>query len=835
MAIVVCVLVALCLMYAGDRSPTDWDGLYRIAHDSYTKADFQTGSRLAERGYEHWRTRPDSKQHWQFRLLLAENRLELDQKDAADDLLRGRAPTPELEKRRLADLGILQYRRRDFSGAAATLAAAEAISAHSPVPELNGKIQLTLGMSYLKQEDYARAEHEFLRAVDALPGSASLMRYYALNDVGLVYQKQFRWDEALPWFQRAEEEARASGARRAEMLAAGNQGVTYVLMGDLTRALPFYRKALAIAEQIRDPSDQQAWLINIGSIYEELGQLDAASRHYNQALSLLKTDSDDELRADALEHLANVALAAGDVEAAARWIEAEIAVAKKVNTRIALGAAEFNSARLAMTSARYAEAEAHFRRAATLNNEAHRPMEEWECHSGLAALYRATNRPREADAEYRSAIHIIEQERSKIGGAQHRITFLSSLIRFYQDYVDFLMDRSEQARAFDVAASARARVLAERIGRPEVADAGVVARLRREASTARTALMSYWLAPRRSFLWVIDSFGLRAFTLPGQDVIGANVTRWRNAILDGKDPREAEQRAGEWLYENLVARHYRPPAGSRVVIAPDGALYSLNFETLPAGPRGEYWIRNVDIAIAPSLALLRPEPEPAPGRLLLIADPDFSSPEFPRLANAKHEVDLVSRHFAARDVYQASNATAHAYLDAAVNSYSTIHFAAHAVASRDNPLDSAIILSGPRQDHKLYARDIMTRRLNADLVTLSACQTAGARTYSGEGLTGLAWAFLSAGARNVVAGLWDVDDHATAEMMSRFYDSISRGRTPSESLREAKIALLDSPGPMRKPVYWAAFATFTRALYMNRATPGRVAEVARGGRARQVR
>ncbi|HZT39333.1 MAG TPA: CHAT domain-containing protein [Bryobacteraceae bacterium] len=819
MAIVVCILIALCLIYAGDRSPTDWDAIYATAHSCYAKADFQASSRLAQRGYEYWQTRADSKWHWEFRLLLFESLLELEHYNGADQLLGATACTPELEKRRLADLGILQYRRREFGLAARTLAAAEAVSITPPAPELDAKILLTLGMSYLKQEQYPEAEREFLRAVEALP-SRSLMRFYALNDLGLVYQKQFRWDEALPWFERAEQEARAFGARRAEMLAVGNQGNTYVMMGDFTRALPFYKKALAIAEEIRDPSDQQAWLAGIGTIYEELGQLNAASQHYHRALSLLSPDSDEELRAKTLENLANVALAAGDLKTAARWIEAESAVARKVNTKTVLAAAEFNSARLAMALLRYGEAEARYRHAAALNNEAHRPMEEWECHSGLASLYRASSRPAEADAEYRAAIQIIERERSKIGGVEHRITFLSSLIRFYQDYVDFLMDRGEQTRAFDIAASARARVLAERIGRPEIAEARVIQRLQRAALTARTVLMAYWLAPRRSFLWVIDSSGLRAFTLPAQDAIAANVARWRNAILDGQDPRESEPNAGKWLFENLIARHYRPPSGSRVVIAPDGPLYSLNFETLAASPQGEYWIRDADIAVAPSLALLRPELEPALGRLLLIADPDFTSPEFPRLTNAKREVELVSKHFPARDVYEASHATARAYLDAPVNSYSTIHFAAHALASRDNPLDSAIILSGPQHDHKLYARDIMTRRLSADLVTLSACQTAGAKTYSGEGLTGLAWAFLSAGARNVVAGLWDVNDHATAEIMSRFYDSISRGRTPSESLREAKIALIDSPGPMRKPVYWAAFETFTRALYVNEPTRG---------------
>jgi len=72
---------------------------------------------------------------------------------------------------------------------------------------------------------------------------------------------------------------------------------------------------------------------------------------------------------------------------------------------------------------------------------------------------------------------------------------------------------------------------------------------------------------------------------------------------------------------------------------------------------------------------------------------------------------------------------------------------------------------------------------------------------------------LSAGARNVVAGLWDVDDRATAELMKDFYDELASGPAPVSALRRAKLRLLRSGGVYRKPRYWAAFETFTRAIY----------------------
>ncbi|HVI08081.1 MAG TPA: CHAT domain-containing protein, partial [Candidatus Binatia bacterium] len=112
------------------------------------------------------------------------------------------------------------------------------------------------------------------------------------------------------------------------------------------------------------------------------------------------------------------------------------------------------------------------------------------------------------------------------------------------------------------------------------------------------------------------------------------------------------------------------------------------------------------------------------------------------------------------------------------------------------------------ENFKLYARDIIQHPIKADLVTISACYGAGTRAYSGEGLVGLSWAFLRAGAHNVIAALWEASDVSTAQLMDRFYDGLGKGKTPEAALREAKLALLHSSGPFHKPQYWAAFQLY---------------------------
>jgi CHAT domain-containing protein len=98
--------------------------------------------------------------------------------------------------------------------------------------------------------------------------------------------------------------------------------------------------------------------------------------------------------------------------------------------------------------------------------------------------------------------------------------------------------------------------------------------------------------------------------------------------------------------------------------------------------------------------------------------------------------------------------------------------------------------------------------LHADLVTISACYSAG-EIHSGEGLVGLAWAFMRAGSHQVVAALWEVDDSVMPKLMDDFYGELDRHKSAAESLRFAKLAVLHSNDFHRKPYYWASLQLYT--------------------------
>ena len=154
-----------------------------------------------------------------------------------------------------------------------------------------------------------------------------------------------------------------------------------------------------------------------------------------------------------------------------------------------------------------------------------------------------------------------------------------------------------------------------------------------------------------------------------------------------------------------------------------------------------------------------------------------------------------------------------AYRDAHPDRFAYVHFTAHAAADLESPLDSVVVLSGPDDRFKLYARDVAALRLHAELVTISACRSAGDHAYSGEGLVGFSWAFMKAGARHVIAGLWDIDDRSTPQLMDRLYAGLALGHSPGRALREAKRAAIAAGGAASAPYPMGrALELFTASL-----------------------
>jgi CHAT domain-containing protein len=337
------------------------------------------------------------------------------------------------------------------------------------------------------------------------------------------------------------------------------------------------------------------------------------------------------------------------------------------------------------------------------------------------------------------------------------------------------------------------------------------------ARRAGGTILFYWLGEKQSYLWAISAQQTSLFPLPAKSEIDPIVRRYRNALSEQQEFLQRTDADGRALYHTLVepAKALLTKDAKAFIIA-DGSLNTLNFETLLVpDPTPHYWIEDVTVEDANSLRLLaasRPAAKPT-GNLLLIGNAVAPNPDYPELRKAASEMETIEKHFvpAQQQIIAREQATPMAYLSGKPEQFSYIHFVAHGTASRTSPLDSAIVLSkaGAADDSfKLYARDIIHHPLHAQLVTVSTCYGAGARAYSGEGLVGLSWAFLRAGAHNVIGALWEVSDVSTPQLMDEFYGELEKGKTPDTALRNAKLTLLHS-NSYRKPFYWAPFQLYT--------------------------
>jgi CHAT domain-containing protein len=202
-------------------------------------------------------------------------------------------------------------------------------------------------------------------------------------------------------------------------------------------------------------------------------------------------------------------------------------------------------------------------------------------------------------------------------------------------------------------------------------------------------------------------------------------------------------------------------------------------------------VQTPSAAIWHTLVSRRPGTALRTGPALLVSLPSVGTEQ------ARAEVEAITPCLTAVTLLNGTEATLEA-VEAASANKAILHFATHALFRQDNPLFSGLQLA----DGWLLARDLYGRRLDADLVTLSACQTGLAQIAAGEEPFGLVRGFLAAGAQRVVASLWPADDAATAELMQLFYAQLSEGKTPAGALRAAQQAL---QARRPHPYYWAAF------------------------------
>ncbi len=730
---------------------------------------------------------------------------------------------PDLSIPTLALLGVAHAHAQEYPDAERALNQAAGLCARSADASC-GEVLQARGLLASEQGNTTVAEQFYKLALSfARDHHDTLLEATAFLNLGAESLARGRFDEALDESQAAYDTAKTIGAGVVEPVAQGNIGWACYRLGDSEKALELFIAAEKRASELQDFVDEGVWLTNAGYVYMDAHDLPLAESSFRRALALEQTVNSRENIYNNLRVLARLALQSNDPNKAHDYAEQALKIAHQSSNHLNELYPELVEGQVAIL--RGDEATAHEIFEAVQQDRVCPDFLKWEAQHSLARLDEAKTHDDVADSEYRAALSTFEAARSTVRHGDFQLSFLTNGARIYDDYVHFLVAKGKSDDALRWADYSRARTLSEGLGllskgSSNADQAGPPALNAREiARRAQGTLLFYWLGEKQSYLWAITPLKASLFPLPPAPEIDSLVQRYRSSLNGPEDALASSD--GRTLYRTLVAPAKSLLASNaKVFIIPDGSLNNLNFETLVVDePKPHYWIEDADVVNASSLRVLaaslhrrNSREQKRQRKLLLIGDSIAPSKEYPELPRAGEQMASVARHFATtqEQVFQREQATPAAYLDSHPEKYSHIHFVAHGTASRLSPLDSAIVLSKSAADQdafKLYARDIVQHPMRADLVTISACYGAGSRAYSGEGLVGLAWAFLRAGAHNVIASLWEVTDASTEQLMDRFYDELDRGASPDEALRAAKLALLHGSA-FHNPFYWAPFQLY---------------------------
>ena len=758
----------------------------------------------------------------------------------------------------LHNLGLLAMRRGDYPSAVAALADGVAIYRRigPVVDEIAVRRDLATALAARGNPEGARRELQRAESLATRHGHSSppqLMATLALARADLEIEFN-RLAEAERLYARAERLARAAGDEGTRAAAQQGAGTVMLIREAYPRAHAALQLALRMQERRADSRAAATSRMLIAHAHEQQGDTAAARRILVQALDTLRALGDVAGEARALGAMAQLELRAGLSLTAESLYQRGL---DRLGTRAAPGVAwplHAGLARALRSRGALAESAAQLRAAvdqiertsATLTMEERRSAfwaDKWDVFVELALVESANDRPHAAffAAERLKARQMLEMlARGRItpvsnaSGAlaareqdvRRRIAELTRQVEALPSRVAAMRGPSSAESNPGVALEALGRaqetygelMLEMRQGHPAysalIGPGGTTARDVTSALAPDEALLEYVVGDSTTIVFVVTADSVVAVDLNVDHAELAALVDFTRAAL-GSSAQGAAQKA--WrapmrrLYGYLIA-----PIESRgllegrrrLIVAPHAELHYLPFAALVnPGPTDDLLIDRYVIGYVPSAAVwlrLRDRSvNPTPGGVLAMA------PRPDALPGARAEVSAIGRLYGDRARVLVGAAATERTFRALAPDREIVHLATYGVLNKHNPLFSFVELTGgDGDDGRLEVHEVFGLTLNARLLVLSACQTglgagALADVPPGDDWVGLVRAFLFAGASNVMATLWPVEDRSTARFMDRFYAELSAGRAEDEALAIAQRTAAGESATSH-PFYWAA-------------------------------
>ncbi len=662
-----------------------------------------------------------------------------------------------------------------------------------------------------------------------------------------ILQAYGRLGEARLALERVVAEAAISRNRQRMANALGGMGMLALRVGDLPTATEHFEHAAALNDSLGQVEGGMIARQNRGEVLAASGDLAAAREAFEGTLAEAERGEFLEDVVIARQRLARIAIRQGE------WAEAERQIAAADSAATSHGLEEIRSSllydrgRLALGRRDLPAAERLFS-AFLAQTAPDDRLIRYTARSRLAQVWAARGNLDRAQRELTEANAELERWRASVGFDElRRYAFAATVAGEYDSQspaasvLAALASGGRAEAAMTLAEQRRARTLADRLTQAdalrEAAASGMPHR-DRPATAAEivaampddsTALLEYVAgsdgAP--TTLFIVTRGGISAHVLPTADSLKEPIARLV-ALLESS--QSADALAGS--LGRIVLGPATALAGgiSRLIVVPDGPLHRLPFDALRL-PDGRLAVERWAIGLAPSAAVatvLRRKHSPPTGgeslRVLALGDPAFAGERssgllreaetfrgafeaaggLPRLSASGDEVRDVARYSPASAVVRLRGEASESWLkQASLAPFGVIHLATHALVDESSLARTSLALApGGGEDGFLTPADLAALKLEADLVVLSACRTAGGVMVAGEGMQGLTSPLIEAGARAVVATQWRISDRGTVRLVDDFYAGLGRGLPVVAALRQAKLAAIRRGAPAGE---WAAF------------------------------
>ena len=609
-------------------------------------------------------------------------------------------------------------------------------------------------------------------------------------------------------------------------------GSITISLGDYASASEYLGKSISLFGRLGDSPSVMKARDYLAVTALAAGDLPEAQRQTLEVIDWYHRTQEALIEFSARRNLAIIAMHERNWPAAEQALEDARALAQRMKRPLWMNDLAYDNGRLALFRGDLTGAERNLRRyLATLDSSQH--VFRHDARVRLADVYATRGDLAGAEREARLAWDELERWRATLTDRELRVlafqaspTEMSDRDASVVRVLAALAQHGRVAQSFGLAERRRARELEAGLEQaraltpgatkpaPEVREqstpeitAGAIQKVIPDDSTALLEYVTGALGTPTTLFIVTRSDGIASRLLPAADSLSPTILRFEALVQSGNEARELSKELGDALL-NPALRNL-PTSVHRLIIVPDGPLHRLPFDALLLSD-SRYAIERYDITLSPSAAVLASlrlkengRRGDRPVRLLAMGDPAFGDPHLEPLPESGKEARRVAS-YAPESVVKLREDASAAYLkQAQLATFRVIHFATHTLVDEHSAARTAVALApGEGETGLVGPSELAALRLNADLVVLSSCRSAGGVLVNGEGIQGLTAPLLEAGTRSVVATHWQVNDRSTYRFVDAFYAGLANKLTVSEALRSAKLSALRRKAP---PAEWAAF------------------------------